>query len=121
MDIIFSDEEVDTFKTEATWDTIKGKTLPFGSNQGKTYEEMLTTGKLRSYLRYLLRWDQLRPYTRSNIECALAEYHKLKDARTVPTLPTMEKQSQHVDAGSDTEELEETRGKVVKRKRRRKP
>lgn len=63
---------------ETTWEETKTVTLPFGKYKGKTMESMLKSGRRRHYLRYLQKWDELLPRTRSHIDCALAEYDSLK-------------------------------------------
>jgi hypothetical protein len=73
-DIEYSEEEaevdVDSYKTEE---------LPFGKYRGCTFEYMIRTPRTREYLKYLLKWDELKPVTRANIKYALAAYNKSKN------------------------------------------
>jgi len=63
---------------ETTWEQTKSVALPFGKYKGKTMESMLKSGRRRHYLRYLQKWDELLPRTRSHINCALDQYEGLK-------------------------------------------
>ena len=57
------------------------KTIPFGKrHRGKALGDLLRSKAGRSYLRYLLAWDDLYDDMRANIECVLAEYEKQKAA-----------------------------------------
>ena len=55
--------------------------LRFGKYKGETLGEMISKGKKRSYLRYILGWEHLRPNTEQNIKRALLEYKKMKENR----------------------------------------
>lgn len=131
--VVFSDEEApEKIEVKLSWDDVKSTTIPFGIHQGKTYQEMITSRKLRSYLRYLMKWDQLRPYTRGKIECALQEYDRLKGLRPVPELPPLRRlpetlsrttstpatKTPTVVSDDDTDEFTETKP-AKKRKRKR--
>lgn len=84
--IVMSDDESapnDAFNPDLDmrkWNDAKDYKLKLGKFKGKTLGEMLTTRRTRSYLDYLLKWDDLRPFTRTGIETALAHYAALKKA-----------------------------------------
>ena len=78
-DISFTDEEDNGFHHAPTeWRTYK---LAFGKNKGVPLSEMIKTARGRSYLRYILKWDDVRPNTSANINSALAYYRELKQAK----------------------------------------
>ena len=52
--------------------------LAFGKYKGATLDRMLQTKRQRSYLRYLLKWDDIRPATAANIQAALDHYNGCK-------------------------------------------
>jgi hypothetical protein len=58
------DDEVD--EAEITFDSACAATIPIGA--------LVRTRSGRSYLRYLLAWDNLYDDLRANIECVMAEY-----------------------------------------------
>lgn len=62
-------------------------TLGFGKYKGWTIESMLNKSKQRGYLRYLLKWDNLRQDTRTQITDALKYYESVKSARPVVVKP----------------------------------
>ena len=63
---------------EVTWSDASGFKLAFGKYKGRTLEDMIKTGRRRSYLRYLLNWDELRTTTKKHVQCAMLEYKKNK-------------------------------------------
>ena len=67
----------DTFDVTDTtnWKTYE---LRFGKYRGHVLGEMLKDTRQRGYLRYLLRWDELREHSRNNIEKAIA-VHEAKN------------------------------------------
>lgn len=52
--------------------------LRFGKYSGQTLASISKSGAGRSYLRYLLKWPELRPMTRDFVERALASYDAFK-------------------------------------------
>jgi hypothetical protein len=56
--------------------------LRFGKYKGMTLGELITKPTYRGYLRYILRWDKLRLYSRAYIERALEEYEKVRPPPT---------------------------------------
>ena len=52
--------------------------LAFGKCQGKRLAFLIKTQQGRNYLRYLLKWDQLRDNTRRNIESVLQHHESRK-------------------------------------------
>lgn len=64
------------WKSPTTWEDVKDFKLVFGKFKGKTLQDMLITSRGRNYLKYLLRWDELRPYTKEHITLALSLYKK---------------------------------------------
>jgi len=75
---IASTDDDKYLEDETTWEQTRTVTLPFGKYKGKTMQSMLKSGRRRHYLRYLQKWDELLPRTRSHIDCALAQYDGLK-------------------------------------------
>jgi hypothetical protein len=74
-DLEGSDDEVDDVLAEVTFDSACAATIPFGKkHKGETIGALVRTRSGRSYLRYLLAWDNLYDDLRANIECVLAEY-----------------------------------------------
>jgi hypothetical protein len=69
----FSDDE------EVQWQDFK---LSFGKHRGKTLAQMIQTTQSRDYLRYLLRWDDLRAETRRPIQAALDHYTQLRSTKS---------------------------------------
>jgi hypothetical protein len=133
MDIVFSDEEdAGQVGADLLWSDVKDDVIPFGAHQGTTYKDLLATTKKRSYLRWLLKWDELRPYTKAKIECALAEYKRLKEARSIelpPRPPKLERQTETLsrrttepvkDSDDDTDEIATDSQKGKKKRKRRK-
>ena len=55
--------------------------MRFGKYRGQTLGEMILTGAGRSYMRYLLTWDDLRQHTRNAVEDALGAYTEAKMRR----------------------------------------
>ena len=80
-DMVFSDDEEpltpDTSNLPKHWDDVKDKTLRFGMYADKTMREMICRKRTRDYLRYILKWDELKPYSRAMIEVALQFYGEL--------------------------------------------
>jgi hypothetical protein len=66
-----------------TWSSAKAFPVPFGRYKGKMLKNMLKSKKRRDYLRYLLKWDDLRDNTKDNITCALQHYTDTKTAASV--------------------------------------
>ena len=64
------------------WNDAKEYRLKIGRHKGKTLGEMIATRRTRTYLEYLLKWDDLRPFTRKGIETSLAHYQQIKKAAT---------------------------------------
>ncbi len=94
-EIEFSESEV-----EVDVDAYKSETLPFGKYKGTTYEDMIRTPLLRGYLKYLLKWEELKPETRALINSALAVYNKSKPAKAkpLPTTPATKKKRRRTAA-----------------------
>jgi hypothetical protein len=78
-DIEYSDDEAqvdpEAYKTEE---------LAFGKYKGWTFENMINKPLHRGYLKYLLKWDELKPVTRIHIQQALAAYDKGKKKNAPP-------------------------------------
>lgn len=72
-----SDDE----EKEVTWTEAQQFKLRFGKYKGTSLERMVTVPKRRAYLRYLMKWDELRPYTKNNIAAALKYYDDEKRKR----------------------------------------
>jgi hypothetical protein len=67
------DDEVD--EAGITFDGACTATIPFGKkHRGETIGALVRTRSGRSYLRYLLAWDNLYDDLRANIECVMAAY-----------------------------------------------
>lgn len=60
------------------WMDAKGFKLPFGRYKERPLLDMIKTKQRRSYLRYLLEWTELKPYTRARIQCAVDYFDELK-------------------------------------------
>lgn len=80
--VTFSDDE-DTTTSSFADDASKWETfvIRFGKFKGQTLASMITRGRTRGYLRYILSWPDIRPNTHLNISAALAHYDKLKKER----------------------------------------
>lgn len=76
FDCVFSDDE-----ESADWASVQCETLAFGQFKGQTYASVVYNKRGRDYLRYLLTWSDLRPSSRSKIECALEAYADAKKRR----------------------------------------
>ena len=77
-EIVFSDDEQDDTPNDTpTLEYI----LPFGKHQGTTTHKLICSKQGRSYIRYLLKWDALRPYARMQLEFAMAHYDTLKGSQ----------------------------------------
>lgn len=77
--ITFSDDEEEGLIS--SWrDAAKFK-MPFGKHRNKTLAVMISTEDTRSYLRYIMNWEDLRDNSKSAITCALEHYQDLKDSR----------------------------------------
>ncbi len=72
----FSEAE---FALPVLWEDAKNFKLAFGKYKGRNLDDMIKTGRRRNYLRYLTKWDELRPSTKQNIDCALQEYSIQKE------------------------------------------
>lgn len=79
-DITFSDDEADLGPGGPAYHWAK-HTLRFGKHKGSTLRQMICSKAGRDYLRYLLKWDQLRPATKEGIEHALDFYDEQKASR----------------------------------------
>jgi hypothetical protein len=74
-DLQASDDEVDPVPAEITFDSACAATIPFGKkHKGTTIGVLVRTRSGRSYLRYLLAWDNLYDDLRANIECVMSAY-----------------------------------------------
>ena len=73
-DIEYSDDE-----SQVDRNAYKTETLAFGKYKGSTFAHMIKTPLTRGYLKYLLRWDELKPTTRAHIQNALASYTSKKE------------------------------------------
>ena len=82
--ITFSDDESDRGAMNnmdddgGNWENF---VLRFGKYKGTTLSNMITQGRTRGYLRYILGWNDIRPNTALNINKALAHYDKMKNDR----------------------------------------
>jgi len=74
--VTFSDDEENGYSDDVSnWETY---VIRFGKFKGQTLASMITRGRTRGYLRYILSWPDIRPNTHKNISAALAHYDKLK-------------------------------------------
>jgi hypothetical protein len=76
LDDVLSESDTDS-EVEAkdlTWEDVRIETLRFGKYKGKSMYSMIKTTQRRDYLKYLLRWQDLREITRNNITFALEVY-----------------------------------------------
>jgi hypothetical protein len=73
--VTFSDDESDYNDDVSNWETF---VIRFGKYKGQTLASMITKGRTRGYLRYILSWPDIRPNTHRNITAALDHYNKLK-------------------------------------------
>ena len=81
MDIDYkSDEEQSKWDTFDATDTSNWKTyeMRFGKYKGDLLGTMIASPKKRSYLRYLLKWPDLRAHTKNNILAAFEHYDDMK-------------------------------------------
>lgn len=74
-----------------TWETARAYRIPFGKYKHLPLEKMLLSGKRRSYLRWLVKSDELRPETKTNIQLALVhsesvKAEKLKELKSAKSL-----------------------------------
>lgn len=77
--VTFSDDEDKTYDDDvANWETY---VIRFGKFKGHTLASMITRGRTRGYLRYILSWPDIRPNTQKNIKAALDHYSSLKKER----------------------------------------
>jgi hypothetical protein len=76
--VTFSDDESEYNDDVANWETF---VVRFGKYKGQTLASMITKGRTRGYLRYILSWPDIRPNTQRNITAALDHYKKLKRER----------------------------------------
>lgn len=81
-DIEYSDDE-----SQVEPDAYKTEELAFGKYKGSTFEHMIQKPLTRGYLKYLLKWDDLKPITRIHIQQALAAYDKSKKKQIPPPAP----------------------------------
>lgn len=85
--IVYSDDESDSRGERAMEDdrdNWENFTIRFGKYKGTTLSTMITQGRTRQYLRYILKWPDIRPNTAANINKALAHYEQAKAARNDP-------------------------------------
>ena len=85
----FSDDEEEKETGPVGWAEASTYIIPFGTTfKGQTLGDIAKSRRGRNYLKYLLKWDQLRPHTRMMINYVLAEYDSAKAARrTLPGQP----------------------------------
>lgn len=87
--IAFSDDEGDSrekggaMEMEDDGRNWENFVLRFGKYKGTTLSNMITQGRTRGYLRYILKWPDIRPNTALNINRALSHYDKMKEDRGV--------------------------------------
>lgn len=92
-EIVYSDDDCDSMRTTAEESSSEGANwenfvLRFGKYKGTTLGKMIQQGRTRQYLRYILKWPDIRPHTAQNINQALAHYEELKQARgDLPLVP----------------------------------
>lgn len=94
-EIVFSDDENDCGRSDKSSDSGSWEnfSLRFGKYKGCTLSTMIEKGRTRQYLRYILKWPDIRPNTADNINQALAHYARMKEAARrdlpddVPDLP----------------------------------
>lgn len=77
-EVVFSDEE----EYEVKWPDAQNYTMRFGRYKGDALADIIKSSRGRSYLRYLLDWDELGGYTKANIQCAMGYYGDLKASRS---------------------------------------
>ena len=79
--MVFSDDEEpltpDINNLPTRWSEIEENTLRFGKYGDKPMREMICRKRTRDYLRYILTWDELRPYSKAMVTIALAKYDSL--------------------------------------------
>lgn len=81
--VVFSDDEPDlddpnsNFSYIISWREAKDYKLPFGKHKGTVLRDMISSRQRRNYLRYLTKWELIRPSTKSYIEAALKHYEHL--------------------------------------------
>ena len=75
----WSDDEKDA---DYDWRTV---TIPFGKYEGRTMGTMILRSRTRSYMRYMVKWDELDHYLKVAANAGLTEYttelKKPKDKR----------------------------------------
>jgi hypothetical protein len=70
-----SDSDDNDEKADMTlWENAKDFKIPFGKHKGKTLNELVKKKIGRSYLNYLLTWEDLFDTTKTPIETALNTY-----------------------------------------------
>ena len=80
-DLEGSDDEVEDTPAEVTFESACETQIPFGKkHRGETLGVLVRTKSGRSYLRYLLDWDNLFQELRANIEFLMGAYAAEKDA-----------------------------------------
>jgi hypothetical protein len=74
-DLEGSDDEVEDTPAEVTFESACATQIPFGKkHRGESLGTLVRTKSGRSYLRYLLDWDNLYEDLRANIEFLMAAY-----------------------------------------------
>jgi hypothetical protein len=72
-------EEEGQAPEEVTFETASLATIPFGKKwKGRTLGDLVRSRAGRSYLRYLMEWNDLYEDMRARIDCVLAAYDKAK-------------------------------------------
>lgn len=84
--IVYSDDENEPMRTEEAGGSWENFVIRFGKYKGTTLSTMITQGRTRQYLRYILKWPDIRPNTAANINQALAHYEQLKSTRDLPPI-----------------------------------
>ena len=76
--ITYSDEEDSDGWALSDW---REFVIRFGKFKGQTVKDLVSTGRGRGYLRYILSWPDIRPETAHFIKLGLAHYSELKKER----------------------------------------
>ena len=80
-EIDFSDEENQYDQYNHDVNDWRNFQLRFGKHKGRSLQFMIHNPRDRSYLRYVLKWDDIRPNTAENIRAALSHYEEEKKKR----------------------------------------
>tara|TARA_R110000851_G_scaffold106401_3_gene225498 strand:- start:5915 stop:6232 length:318 start_codon:yes stop_codon:yes gene_type:complete len=74
------DDEAEDAPAEVTFESACAAHIPFGKKyKGQLLGDLIRTKSGRSYLRYLLDWDELFEDLRANIEILMIAYGENKD------------------------------------------